>query len=111
MQDEVSAVRILFELLGFLLRQLSAISLQLSATSNQNRLLPALLFPPDTTRYFFAGLTGLPGSVYNKGEHFEEIIKRRRSMQRKASAVWKGGLKDGKGSLSARGGVLSSTQH
>src|SRR6185312_12231564 len=28
-------------------------------------------------------------------------------MQRKASAVWKGGLKDGKGSISAPGGVLS----
>jgi len=30
-------------------------------------------------------------------------------MQRKASAVWKGGLKDGKGSLSAPGGVLNNT--
>jgi osmotically inducible protein OsmC len=30
-------------------------------------------------------------------------------MQRKASAVWKGGLKDGKGSISAPGGVLSNT--
>ena len=32
-------------------------------------------------------------------------------MQRKASAVWKGGLKDGKGSLSAPGGVLNTTQY
>ena len=32
-------------------------------------------------------------------------------MQRKASAVWKGGLKDGKGSLSAPGGVLNNTQY
>src|SRR5215467_9803934 len=32
-------------------------------------------------------------------------------MQRKASAVWKGGLKDGKGSLSAPGGVLNNTPY
>jgi lipoyl-dependent peroxiredoxin len=32
-------------------------------------------------------------------------------MQRKASAVWKGGLKDGKGLLSAPGGVLNNTQY
>ena len=32
-------------------------------------------------------------------------------MQRKASAVWKGGLKDGKGTLSAPGGVLNNTQY
>ncbi len=32
-------------------------------------------------------------------------------MQRKASAVWKGGLRDGKGSLSAPGGVLNNTQY
>src|ERR1700722_952520 len=38
--------------------------------------------------------------------HIEE-----ESMQRKASAVWKGGLKDGKGSLSAPGGVLNNTQY
>ncbi len=30
-------------------------------------------------------------------------------MQRKASAVWKGGLKDGKGTISATSGVLSNT--
>jgi lipoyl-dependent peroxiredoxin len=30
-------------------------------------------------------------------------------MQRKASAVWKGGLKDGKGTVSATSGVLSNT--
>ena len=28
-------------------------------------------------------------------------------MERKASAVWKGGLKDGKGTISAPGGVLN----
>jgi osmotically inducible protein OsmC len=32
-------------------------------------------------------------------------------MQRKGSAVWKGGLKDGKGSLSAPGGALNNTQY
>jgi len=32
-------------------------------------------------------------------------------MQRKASAVWKGGLKDCKGSISAPGGVLSNTPY
>ena len=32
-------------------------------------------------------------------------------MQRKASAVWKGGLKDGKGSISAPGGALNNTQY
>jgi lipoyl-dependent peroxiredoxin len=37
---------------------------------------------------------------------FEEL-----SMQRKASAVWKGGLKDGKGTVSATSGVLSNTPY
>jgi len=32
-------------------------------------------------------------------------------MQRKASAVWKGGLKDGKGSVSSHSGVLSNTPY
>src|SRR5437660_6766792 len=34
-----------------------------------------------------------------------------RRMQRKASAVWKGGLKDGKGTVSATSGVLSNTPY
>jgi lipoyl-dependent peroxiredoxin len=34
-----------------------------------------------------------------------------RSMQRKASAVWQGGLKDGKGSLSSDSGVLKETPY
>jgi osmotically inducible protein OsmC len=33
------------------------------------------------------------------------------AMQRKASAVWKGSLKDGNGSISAPGGVLNNTQY
>ena len=32
-------------------------------------------------------------------------------MQRKGSAVWQGGLKDGKGSLSTESGVLKQTQY
>jgi lipoyl-dependent peroxiredoxin len=32
-------------------------------------------------------------------------------MQRKASAVWKGGLKDGKGTVSSTSGVLSHTPY
>jgi len=32
-------------------------------------------------------------------------------MQRKASAVWEGGLKDGKGSISTDSGVLKQTQY
>ena len=32
-------------------------------------------------------------------------------MQRKASAVWKGGLKDGKGTLSTESGVLKQTPY
>lgn len=32
-------------------------------------------------------------------------------MKRKASAVWKGGLKDGKGTISSDSGVLENTQY
>ncbi|MGD0745371.1 MAG: OsmC family protein [Verrucomicrobiota bacterium] len=32
-------------------------------------------------------------------------------MQRKASAIWRGGLKDGKGNLSTESGVLAQTQY
>jgi lipoyl-dependent peroxiredoxin len=32
-------------------------------------------------------------------------------MQRKASAVWRGGLKDGKGAISTESGVLKETQY
>ncbi|MGA9997036.1 MAG: OsmC family protein [Pyrinomonadaceae bacterium] len=32
-------------------------------------------------------------------------------MRRKASAVWEGGLKDGKGTISTESGVLSETQY
>jgi osmotically inducible protein OsmC len=36
---------------------------------------------------------------------------RRICMQRKSSAVWKGGLKDGKGTVSSASGVLSNTPY
>jgi osmotically inducible protein OsmC len=32
-------------------------------------------------------------------------------MQRKGSAVWQGGLKDGKGTISTESGVLKQTQY
>jgi osmotically inducible protein OsmC len=38
--------------------------------------------------------------------HQEEI-----NMKRNASAIWQGGLKDGKGSISTASGVLSNTQY
>jgi hypothetical protein len=40
-----------------------------------------------------------------------ESGRRRIIMQRKASAVWQGGLKDGKGSISTDSGVLKQTQY
>jgi osmotically inducible protein OsmC len=46
------------------------------------------------------------GYGFNYLDHVEE-----RAMERKASAVWKGGLKDGKGTISAPGGVLKDTQY
>src|SRR5437660_4927480 len=36
---------------------------------------------------------------------------RREAMERKASGVWKGGLKDGKGTVSSTSGVLSNTPY
>jgi len=41
-----------------------------------------------------------------KGNHHKE-----RMMKRKGSAVWKGGLKDGRGTVSTASGVLSDTQY
>jgi osmotically inducible protein OsmC len=40
-----------------------------------------------------------------------EQCKRSGIMQRKASAVWQGGLKDGKGTISTDSGVLKQTQY
>jgi lipoyl-dependent peroxiredoxin len=46
---------------------------------------------------------------WQAGLHLKNLQGER--MQRKASAVWKGGLKDGKGTMSAPGGVLNNTQY
>src|SRR5712692_458021 len=45
------------------------------------------------------------------GSKKNERAKRREIMQRKASAVWQGSLKDGKGSISTDSGVLKQTQY
>jgi len=50
-------------------------------------------------------------SVYNGQHDFISKNCEENVMQRKASAVWKGGLKDGKGTISAPGGVLNNTQY
>jgi osmotically inducible protein OsmC len=88
-QVELSGVRILFELLGFLL---SACFFRL--------------------RKHRVRLTHRVISVYNvRGLNFFPAITKECAMERKASAVWKGGLKDGKGTISAPGGVLKDTQY
>jgi lipoyl-dependent peroxiredoxin len=103
-QVEVSAVRVLFELLGFFLEQLSDINSRFSV--DQRRAVAAL-----TSQRISCALTGLRSSVYNVGRAVQGNYNEEKTMQRKASAVWKGGLKDGKGSLSAPGGVLNNTQY
>src|SRR5246127_5476102 len=45
------------------------------------------------------------------GRNTTHQSEERDEMQRKASAVWKGGLKDGKGVVSAASGVLSNTPY
>jgi hypothetical protein len=60
-QIEVSAVRILFELLGFLLKQ--AVSYQLSVTR-------FVLFSETTSTVWGWRLTALRRSVYNEGRTF-----------------------------------------
>jgi lipoyl-dependent peroxiredoxin len=95
LQIEVSAVRLLFELFGFLL---SSAAVRAFVFLNSGSCQIPLL------------LTRQRRSVYNN-QAFPEIIRKERIMQRKASAVWKGGLKDGKGTLSAPGGVLNNTQY
>jgi osmotically inducible protein OsmC len=54
--------------------------------------------------------TGKSDSVYNDCATLF-LICEENVMQRKASAVWKGGLKDGKGTISAPGGVLNNTPY
>jgi osmotically inducible protein OsmC len=43
--------------------------------------------------------------------HFQNSCKENVIMDRKASAVWKGGLKDGKGEFSSQSGVFSHTPY
>ena len=40
-----------------------------------------------------------------------EFKLRRQGMKRKASAVWKGGIRDGKGTISSDSGVLADTPY
>jgi hypothetical protein len=70
----------------------------------------------DSARLFSTEATAqytLPGSSRIEFSSFESIalFEGRNIMQRKATAVWSGGLKDGKGSLSTDSGVLKQTQY
>jgi osmotically inducible protein OsmC len=56
-------------------------------------------------------MTPTTASGYNGRATLFLILCKENVMQRKASAVWKGGLKDGKGTISAPGGVLNNTQY
>jgi lipoyl-dependent peroxiredoxin len=80
-------------------------------------------FIPSLIRLSSASFIDQKSTIRNFGPHdayecvrlqwvsISEIIRKEKIMQRKASAVWKGGLKDGKGSLSAPGGVLNNSQY
>jgi len=59
------------------------------------------------SEYTLAGGLGIEFSGFKENER----AIRREIMQRKASAVWQGGLKDGKGSISTDSGVLKQTQY
>jgi len=59
------------------------------------------------SEYTLASSSGIEFSGFKRNER----AKRRETMQRKASAVWQGGLKDGKGSISTDSGVLKQTQY
>ena len=55
----------------------------------------------------------LPGRLRIEfcAEETNEINEKREIMQRKASAVWQGGLKDDKGAISTDSGILKQTQY
>jgi osmotically inducible protein OsmC len=97
LQDELSAVRVLLELLGFSLRQFS-VTFILSGCA------AAWFSSPDSSADFRLQLITIRSTI-------QRIYTQETIMERKASAVWKGGLKDGKGSISAPGGVLNNTQY
>jgi osmotically inducible protein OsmC len=44
-------------------------------------------------------------------KHRDTVDQKGHNMKRKASAEWKGGLKDGKGTISTDSGVLANTQY
>src|SRR6201987_4671487 len=58
-------------------------------------------------QYTLAKSLGIEFSVFKKNED----CKRSDTMQRKASAVWQGDLKSGKGSISTDSGTLKQTQY
>jgi osmotically inducible protein OsmC len=68
---------------------------------------PARFSTADCTRYTLTSSSRIEFSGFKWIEAFEG----RNTMQRKATAVWSGGLKDGKGSLSTDSGVLKQTQY
>jgi osmotically inducible protein OsmC len=72
--------------------------------------LPAMRFLPELLRFLLIPETRQQSPIYNEHCTFQVITKEIR-MQRKASAVWKGGLKDGKGAVSADSGVLAGTPY
>lgn len=48
---------------------------------------------------------------YYQNMRYKQKFKQGENMQRKASAVWQGNLKEGKGSLTTDSGVLKQTQY
>src|ERR1700684_34564 len=60
---------------------------------------------------FQAGFSGEAGLVLPAVEQMNVPQMKGKFMKRKASAVWKGDLKTGKGSISTESGVLKETQY
>jgi lipoyl-dependent peroxiredoxin len=86
----------------------TALQVELSALWFLSELLGLLLEP------VLSDCLGLPDTFVRlplqcQGIQFKLIQEK--DMQRKASAVWKGGLKDGKGTVSSASGVLSNTPY
>jgi osmotically inducible protein OsmC len=59
--------------------------------------------------FALSGLQRASESYFNGSQYL--LSTQENKMKRKASAVWKGGLKDGKGTISTASGVLSDTQY
>ena len=62
-------------------------------------------------RRFLIARLALPKPRMATARLQKRLIERGISMKRKASAEWKGGLKDGKGTISTDSGVLANTQY